>query len=110
MNAIGKIPQPSALASFGTVEGGALGGVLNLFLRLLIVIAGIYALFNFVLAGYAFMSAGDDPKKMQAAWGKIWQTVLGLTFSAGAFALSAIIGKLVFDNWNFLLQPTIPTL
>ncbi len=109
---IGSINAPSSLtAKFGGgVSGGALGVLLNLFLKVLIVIAGIYALINFVLAGYAFMGAGDDPKKVEAAWKKIWQTILGLTFSAGAFALAAIVGKLIFGDWSFLLKPSIPAL
>jgi len=76
----------------------------------LIIGASIYALFNFVLAGYAFMSAGDDPKKVAGAWAKIWQTALGLAFSAGAFVLAALFGQLIFGKWDFILNPVIPTL
>ena len=76
----------------------------------MIVGAGIYAVINLVLAGYAFMSAGDDPKKVEGAWKKIWQTMLGLAFAAGAFTLAAIFGRIIFGKWDALLNPTIPTL
>ena len=33
--------------------------------NLLVVLAGLYAVINLIMAGYAFMSAGDDPKKVQ---------------------------------------------
>ncbi|MGB6882369.1 MAG: hypothetical protein WBD86_03695 [Microgenomates group bacterium] len=94
----------------GGVEGGAIGTFINLILKTLIVGAGIYALINLVLAGYAFMSAGDDPKKMAGAWAKIWQTLLGLAFAAGAFVLAAIFGQLIFGDPTFILNPSIPTL
>jgi hypothetical protein len=76
----------------------------------LVIVAGIYALINLILAGYAFMSAGDDPKKVAGAWAKIWQTILGLAVAAGAFVLAAIFGQLIFGQWDFILNPKIPTL
>jgi hypothetical protein len=94
----------------GGIEGGAIGVFLNWTIRALIVGAGVYALFNLVLAGYAFMSAGDDPKKMAGAWAKIWQTFLGLAVAAGALVIAAIIGQLLFGNPTFILNPTIPTI
>lgn len=93
----------------GGVQGGAIGEFLDTIFQTLIVIAGIYAVFNLILAGYAFMSAGDDPKKVAGAWAKIWQTLLGLAIAAGAFVLAAIFGKLIFDDYMFLLKPTILT-
>ena len=76
----------------------------------MIVIAGVYALFNLIFAGYAFMSAGDDAKKVAGAWAKIWQSLLGLAIAAGAFVLAAIFGQLIFRQWDFILNPQIPTL
>lgn len=109
-NIFGNITPPGPLSRFGTVETGAVGNFLNLLLKILIVAGGLYALFNLVLAGYAFMSAGEDPKKMEAAWAKIWQTAMGLIFIAGAFVMAAIFGKLIFGDYNAILSPTIPSL
>lgn len=107
---IGVISPPSQLNRFGTVQGGAFGVLLQLIFNILIAAGGIYAVFNFILAGYAFLSAGDDPKKIQSAWAKIWQTAIGLLFIAGSFLLAAIFGRLIFGNATSLLQPSIPTL
>lgn len=106
----GKIKMPEALEKKypGGVEGGALGTILRIVLQALVVIAGVYAVINLVIAGFSFMSAGDDPKKVAGAWQKIWQTLLGLAFAAGAFVLAAIFGQLIFGDWRFLLQPEIP--
>lgn len=107
---IGKVQKPDSLKNLPDVESGGVGNLISVSIRALIVGAGIYALFNLVLAGYAFMSAGDDPKKVAGAWAKIWQTLLGLVFAAGALVLAAIIGYLIFGEANILLRPSIPTL
>lgn len=109
-NPFGSIPAPETAIS-GNDPGLVFGKILNLVLQMLIVGAGIYALINLVLAGYAFLGAGgDDPKKIEAAWAKIWQTLLGLAFAAGAFVLAAIFGQLIFGRWDFIVNPVIPTL
>ena len=72
--------------------------------------AGVYAVFNLVLAGYAFLGAGDDPKKVEGAWAKIWQTFLGLAFAAGAMTLAALISQILYGDPLQLLAPQIPFL
>lgn len=108
-NPFGQIVAPQT-AFTGSTPEAAIGKLIQLIIWLLIIGAAIYALINFVLAGYAFMSAGDDSKKVAGAWAMIWQTALGLAFSAGAFVLAAIFSQLLFGNPTFILNPSIPTL
>ncbi len=108
-NPFGNVTLPGSLATYAPTPGAAIGKLIQSVIWILIVGAGVYALFNFILAGYAFMSAGDDPKKVAGAWAKIWQTALGLAFAAGAFVLAAIFGELIFKDPTFILKPTIPT-
>ena len=81
--------------------------LLNNILRLLIVVGGIYALLNFVLAGFQFIGAGGDPKKIEAAWGKIWQSIVGLLIIVASFALAALLSKILFGDYKTILNPTI---
>ncbi|OGM28035.1 hypothetical protein A3D00_05465 [Candidatus Woesebacteria bacterium RIFCSPHIGHO2_02_FULL_38_9] len=99
----GTVEPPPGVVQFsgGNLQG--LSAFLSNILKLLIVAAGIFAVFNFILAGYAFLSAGDNPKDIEKAWAKIWQSLLGLTVAAGAFILAAIFGKLLFNDYNALL-------
>lgn len=107
--------MPNLIAQLGNVNpppgvGKYIGGTAGLsqfvsnIVKLLIVGAGIYAVFNLVLAGYAFMSAGGDPKKIEGAWAKIWQTLLGLAVAAGSLVLAAIFGQLIFGDASALLR------
>ena len=104
----GNITPPSPIANIEAGQG--IGRLLNTVFKSMIVIAGVYALFNLIFAGYAFMSAGDDAKKVAGTWAKIWQSLLGLAIAAGAFVLAAIFGQLIFRQWDFILNPQIPTL
>lgn len=108
-NPFGKIAAPQSAFSSSTPEA-AIGNIIQLVIWILIIGAGIYALINLILAGYAFMSAGDDSKKVAGAWAMISQTMIGLALSAGAFVLAAIFGQLIFGQWDFILNPTIPYL
>lgn len=104
----GNIQPPDALDRFGGYQEGP-GKLLQLIMTLIIMAGGIYALFNFLLAGYGFLGAGDNPKNVEAAWAKIYQTIIGLVFLVGAFLIAAIIGILVYGDPGALLNPSIPT-
>src|SRR3990167_3824160 len=102
-NPFGEVKLPDEVSGqYGTEGGAAIGILIQRVIWILIAGAGIYALFNLVIAGYSFMSAGDDAKKIEGAWAKIWQTLLGLAIAAGAFVLAAIFGKLIFGDYNAL--------
>ena len=107
-NPFGSISKPEGL-TLPDQPDAAFGSLIQFGLRALIVGAGIYALFNLVLAGYSFMSAGDDSKKVSGAWAQITQTIIGLAFAAGAFVIAALVGQLIFGRADFLLTPSIPT-
>lgn len=106
---IGQVKPPPGVSKYAKGDLAGLSLFVNNILKLMIVGAGLFALFNFVLAGYSFLSAGDDPKKIEGAWAKIYQSVIGLVFAAGAFVLAAIFGLLIFGDANALLQIRIFT-
>lgn len=107
---LGPITSP-----LNTISGGAYAGppgsglitILSNFVRFAIVMAGVYAFINLVLAGYGFLSAGGDTKAISKAWEKIWQTLLGLMIVAGSFVLAAIFSFLVFGNSQVILNPPV---
>lgn len=109
---IGKItpPAPFKDPTLGGQYGGLYPGLMLFFnnlIRLLIVIGGLWAFLNLILAGYGFLGAGEDPKKMAAAWQKIWQSMIGLLFILGSFVLAAIFGYLLFGDPTAILKPKI---
>lgn len=111
----------TALSIYGTIDpppgvdqfdGGNVTGIgifINIIIQTLIAGAGLYAVFNFILAGYSFLSAGGDSKQIEASWAKIWQSILGIGVAASALVLAALIGIIFFDSPFAILQVRIFT-
>jgi hypothetical protein len=93
----------------GEIGEGTFGllALMNNLLKLVVVIAGLFAFFNLIVAGYQFMTAMGDPKGITAAWNKIWQSLIGLLIVAGSFALAAIFGWLLLGDPLAILNPQI---
>lgn len=99
-----KITPPTG--GYGGSEKGLVLLLSNI-LRLAFAAAGIFALINFIIAGYQFMSAGGDSKAVSAAWARIWQTLVGLVIVVMSFALASLIGYLMFGDAGFILNPKV---
>jgi hypothetical protein len=65
--------------------------------------AGIYAVLSIILAGYAYISAAGDSKRISDATAKIWHSVLGLIIAAGAFVLAGILGQILYGDPGAIL-------
>lgn len=81
--------------------------LLNSFLKLIFIAAGLWGFFNIIFAGFSFMNAGGDPKNITKAWDKIWQSIVGLLIIVLSFLLAAIIGIILFRDPMYILQPSL---
>lgn len=109
---IGKIKPSIELLQTEAVKDGKLVGpviLMNSVLKIVFIIAGLWAFINFIIAGYGFMSAGGESKNISKAWDRIWQSFIGLLFIVGSFLLAAIAGVLLFHDPTAILQPTLGT-
>ncbi|MBI4066975.1 hypothetical protein HY407_01225 [Candidatus Gottesmanbacteria bacterium] len=110
---IGCISPPPGVKALPTPgkEGelvlGPIIGLLNIVFNILFIVAGLYAFFNLIAAGFGFISAGGDAKAVTAAWNKIQQTFLGIIIIVASFLLSAVIGYIIFGNPVYFLQPKL---
>lgn len=106
----GKItPPPGTPTDVADKPVDALVRILNVGLNLIMIIAGLFALFNFLMAGYIYVTAGGEPKKIQEANQKMWMTVIGLLLVVASPVIAGIIGIIAFGDWRAILQPKIYT-
>jgi hypothetical protein len=104
---VGKVTSPLT-GAYKTIGPG--GGIILFFtniLRLVFVVAGIYAFLNFILAGFQYMTAAGDGKALSAAWDRIWQSMLGLIIVIASFALTPVISQHIFGDPTIILHPQI---
>ena len=102
----GPISPPPGVVEYGSDIKGLMGFANNI-LKLLIIGGGVFAFVNVILAGYGFLGAGGDAKKVEQAWAKIWQSLIGLIFIGGSLVLAAIFGWLIFKDVTAILNPKV---
>jgi hypothetical protein len=90
--------------------GGQAGGLIDFIsniLKLVTVVAGLFAFINLILAGFTYISSGSDPKSTQAAMAKINMSLIGLVIIAASYAIAAIAGLVIFGDSTAILTPVI---
>lgn len=100
----GSITSPYSGKYRSLPAGAGLFLLISNAFKLISVIAGLYFIVQLFMAGYLFMSAENDPKKLQVAQGKIFQAALGLAVIASAFVIAAVASRFTGIN---ILNPTI---
>jgi hypothetical protein len=79
--------------------------VISIIIGLLTVIAGIWFLFQVIIAGYQWLSSGGDKASIAAARDKLSHALIGLIIVIMAFAIVSIVGTIM--NIDFLRPTTI---
>lgn len=82
-----------------------LGDILNILLGIIFFIAGLLMFFNLVLGGIQWISSGGDAKALDAARGRITNSIIGLIIVVAAFAtaliLEQVFGINIVSGFNF---------
>lgn len=107
-NPFGTVNPPIATGIFSNGPEG-FGILMSIVVKTAAVFAGVYTIFNFITAGYAYISGAGDPKQISYATSKIWQSIIGLIIVVGAVALGSLVSLLVFGDARYILQLRIFT-
>lgn len=112
---VGTIKAPVGVDKFNAASIAAGSGNIGLIIfisnliRLATIIAGIWVLFNFVTAGYTYITSQGEAKAADQVKNQITSSVLGLIIIVAAYTVIAIISFLLFGDAGFILNPSIPT-
>ncbi len=101
----GTVTAPQALQAYG-----ANGGLITLGNNIIIfavIVGGLIALANIIMAGYIYLTAAGDAKAHEKVVSKITMSIWGLAVMIMAPAMMAVIGFLFFKDSTFFLQPKI---
>ncbi|PIP57158.1 hypothetical protein COT08_00495 [Candidatus Woesebacteria bacterium CG07_land_8_20_14_0_80_44_9] len=86
--------QTSAIPTFA-FSGKTLGDIISAILPYIFTISGILVLLYFLVGGFQLMFAGGDPKKVQGAWVKITNALIGFVIIILAYFLTQLFGKIL---------------
>ena len=106
----GTIKVPQGVEAYNQKAGGI--GLLEFFtvlLRLATIIAGLWVLLNFVLAGYSYITAQGNASAHTDVKNKLTMSVLGIIIIVVSQGAVALLGLIFAGNASFFLNPIIPS-
>ncbi|PIY79620.1 MAG: hypothetical protein COY81_01655 [Candidatus Pacebacteria bacterium CG_4_10_14_0_8_um_filter_43_12] len=78
-------------------------------IKIFAVLAGVWTLFNVILAGYIYLNSSGDAGSHQKVQTQITNSVIGLLFIVLSFTIGGLIGFIFFGDAMFILSPKLPT-
>lgn len=75
--------------------GIQLNAVVSTIVGVMTVVAAIWFIFQFITAGYQWISSGGDKTNLQQARDKITNSMIGLIIVVSAWIIIGVIGKIV---------------
>lgn len=107
---IGKdVINPLSMLSsngYGNVNTGLPSFISNV-ITIIFVAGGLYAFFNLMIAGFSFITAAGDQKKIEAATQSINISLMGLVIMVAAAAVTGIVSYILFGSASAILTPKI---
>lgn len=99
----GTIAPPPVIAAYGS-SGGLIVFMSNL-IRLVVIVAGLFSLYNMISAGFQYITSAGDPKATEKTMNILTMSLLGLVLMIAAPAIAAIVGYVLFKDPTFILKP-----
>ena len=94
-------------------KAGSAGGDIAIFyffsnlLKAGLAFLGVWVIFNFILAGYTYITGGGDAKAHEEVKSKLTMSVIGLGLIVGAYVITAVVSYLMWGDPGFILNPKI---
>ncbi|TRZ49580.1 hypothetical protein D4S03_08090 [bacterium] len=102
---VGTIALPSGIPS----EIGQTGDFITAIIRFLLIIGGLFTLWQFLSGGLAYITSNGEKTKIQEAGTRITTAITGLVIMAASFVIIAIISRLLFGDFTTILIPKFIT-
>jgi hypothetical protein len=107
VNVFGSINKPVGVERFGGAGEIGLLAFISLLIKIFSVIAGLLTFFNFIIAGYTYLTAEGNPKAHEEVKNRLTYSIIGIVLIVSAYTITALISLIFFGNASFILNPTI---
>lgn len=108
----GSINPPAGVDKFNQAAGGEIGIIIFLssLIRLATIVAGIWVMINFILAGWTYITNPGDSSVNEKVSKKLINSVIGLAIVALAYTIAAAIGYIIFGDAGYIINPELTTI
>lgn len=106
---IGTVNPPQGVQQYGDVSQGGLILFVSNIIKLLTIVGGIWVLFNFILAGYTYITSQGESSAATKVKDQITSSVIGLIIIVVSYTIIALLSLLLFGDAGFILNPKIPS-
>ncbi len=103
---VGVIDVPSGVPSATSDTTN----IISALIRFIVVIGGVFALWQFLTGGLAYITSGGDKGKLTEAQNKIQMSLIGLVIIAASFLIIAIISQVLFGDFTAILAPKLKSI
>jgi len=102
-NFVGDLELPSGIPS----DIAQTTPFVSSIIRFIVIIAGLFALWQFLTGGLGMISAGGDKNKVAEAQSKITMAITGLVVVTASFLIIGIVSQLLFGSFTAILIPQL---
>jgi len=94
---LGTVGEGPGLGPFSNLPEptSVLSKIISIAIGVMTIGAGIFFLFQVIIAGYNYLSAGGDAKLIETAGKKITNAIIGLLIVVVAYAFLSLLGTLL---------------
>jgi hypothetical protein len=108
---VGRVIPPRGVLGYNLTAGGLRSIGMLIFasriIRLMTIVAGIWVMANFIIAGYQYIVGFGDTNAHKAVKERLTWSVVGLATIVAAYAAAGIIGLIFFGDAGFILNPEL---
>lgn len=78
-------------------------------IKFLSVVAGLWTMLNFILAGFTYITSSGDSGAIEKIGSKLTLSVVGLAIIVASYTIAAVLGLILFGDATFIINPKIPS-
>ncbi|HEX9817328.1 MAG TPA: hypothetical protein VGA89_00310 [Patescibacteria group bacterium] len=105
----GTIQAPAGVDRYNLADESGIGLItfISNLIRVATVVAGVWVMINFILAGWKYIIGSGDSKAPSEASQMMTNSLIGLAIIVGAYTLAAVIGLIFFGDATFIISPQL---
>lgn len=104
---IGQIAPPPQLRATELTDTTT---IISIIIKLFVIVAGLFSLWQFLTAGFAYITSNGDKGKISQATAKLNMAIIGLVLVGSSLVITGILSWAIFGSPVKILFPQLVTI